>query len=269
MSKKEEYQTIRDEMLQKFKRTEELLIFSVTSTAVLLAWLVTQIDNASIPSPFVFTTIGLIMIAYFFYLFLITIRQIYHQGGYLSAFHETAESGLTYHTLTRFFDYFKKGNKNQKIKSRWGRNGKIAAIILLLLTILNSFGPLFLFSEEIIKNPIITIQSWIDNLNQYSTQLFFFTITIVVVCIIFIEIYFLWTTKTFMEKDLLHWLEIAKELEKKPNFLINGVNKNEESDNAIFKYTNKKNKEEIEKLEKTGFKQVCDVEEFRLFKKLK
>ena len=87
----EEYKTIRDEMVQRFRWTFEISFFAVASTGALLSWL----SIAEIKSyPLLPICAGLGIISFLFYSYRVLLEGIYNSGSYLAVFHEGNEQNF-------------------------------------------------------------------------------------------------------------------------------------------------------------------------------
>jgi len=207
----EEYKSIRDEMLQRFRWTTELSVFSVVSTGALLSWLSTA--RGQIPtelSPLLFIFVGLGIIGFIFYSYLELLRGIYNQGSYLTIFHERIfdegnEQAFGWHALSRFR---KELNKKE---ADWGRDGRRGGYLLLLLLIANLAGPLLLIWKTMDIFPPYWYKDW-------SILL---PIAAVVGLVVWISItaWGLFHTRKFMKDNLKEWMQTKDNLKKDPNLL--------------------------------------------------
>ncbi|MBN1761675.1 MAG: hypothetical protein JW878_01170 [Methanomicrobia archaeon] len=80
---KEEYKTIREEMLMRFKWTFQLKIWAIIVTGVLLSWIATQRSGTSSLkelNPYLFIAVGLGIVGYIFYVYHDLLEGIYNQG---------------------------------------------------------------------------------------------------------------------------------------------------------------------------------------------
>lgn len=201
----EEYKSIRDEMLQRFRWSLQLAFFAVVSTAALLAWLSTEASAAKsnpLLSPWLFACVGLVVTGYLFYSYRELLRQIYNQGSYLTVFYEKEQERLRWHCLSRF------GNQWLGEKSDWGRDGRRGGFLMLFLLSANIGGPLWLLRE---------------NLDFCGWNFLIFIIMIFLAIVVVVIAWGLFTTRRFMLKNVGHWLKMKKELEKDPNSLWNFI----------------------------------------------
>jgi len=203
----EEYKTIREEMLLRFRWTFEIIFFSIVSTSAIISWLavkrseVVTSDNYFFMNPFVFILVGLGIIAYLFSFYEKTLENIYKQGGYLAVFHELDDPTLRWHLLSRFQNDILKEKEKTPVKTkkgRWGADGRNAARLLIILTLVNIFAPLVFLQENIIP---ITV---------FDLLLIFFIIVIIII-IIYI-CYLLMYTQIFMKKDMGKWFDVKSKL---------------------------------------------------------
>ena len=213
----EEYNTIRAEMLQKFKRLDELLIFSITASGVLLAWFATQVDNPFWMTILVFSVVGLGITLCVFYIYGVILKQIYNQGSYLAVFHETNNSSINYHRLTRFFYALKDNSPKKLLLQEWGKDGRVAARILIILTVVNLAAPWFLHCN------------FIDSFTKINLcgQLLSVTIILLVyfpfLLLIIRERGSLMKTSSYVIKNMIDWSNIKTKMDENSNFLNNTI----------------------------------------------
>ena len=193
----EEYKTIRDEMLQRFKWTTELSFFSVVSTGALLSWLSTKSSDKEL-NPFLFICVGVGILLFVFFSYLNILRAIYNQGGFLVFFHELGSQDFRWHIISR--------TQNELIggKSDWGADGKRGGWLLILLLFTNIFGPLIFLKDNILSN-----FDWFKIL----------TVIIAITIIVFLVIIMcqLFNTKKFMKKNMDKWRRIKENISKESN----------------------------------------------------
>ncbi|MCK4475230.1 MAG: hypothetical protein KAU16_00705 [Methanophagales archaeon] len=223
----EEYKTIRDEMLQGFRWTVELLFFAIASTGTLLSWLSTK--RSEIPpndlNPYLFIAVGLGIVGYIFYIYLTILKQVYNQGSYLAIFHERDNEDFRWHLLNRCYNklidkksdggseegrgvvaliLFRIPNTIGK-KLGWGSEGRRGAFALFLLLIANIMGPLCFLREN----------SWpIDREEGVALGL-----VIILGYWISTIIYNLWYTRDFMKENMKEWKKIKDKQEADPDLL--------------------------------------------------
>lgn len=200
----EEYKTIRDEMLQRFRWTTELLFFAVGSTAALLSWLSSLATQSPAPTrlnPLIFVSVGLGITTYLFFSYRETLGSIYQQGGYLAVFHEFSQQDFRWHLLRRFF------NELRGEKSDWGRDGRRGGLLLLLLAIANVLGPVW-FLREYLGNIVVDLFNGV-----------MIAIVLMLGAFICMIAWDLFTTARFMRQNLKKWMQIKDNLEKDPSLL--------------------------------------------------
>lgn len=196
----EEYKSIRDEMLQRFRWTFEILFFAVASTGALLSWLSTISSQApSELNPFLFVCVGLGIISFLLYEYLEVLRGIYNQGSYLVVFHERNKQDFRWHTLNRFRKELVGG------KSDWGRDGRRGGYLLAVLTTANIGGPLWFLRGNIL------VFDWFRIL----------TIVIALILVTFLSIiaWNLFHTDKSMREQLRDWSQLRDNLEKDSSIL--------------------------------------------------
>ena len=196
-----EYETIRNEMMQRFRWAFEVIFFSIISTSAIISWLaVNRSQGLNSPgSPYLFIMIGLGIVAYLFWFYHKALEGIYNQGSYLAVFHELENNELNWHILSRF------QNEIRGKSSKWGSDGRKAAGLLVLLAIVNIVAPLAFLHEKIIPNSYL--EGFIDLI-----------IIIAIICLIIkiTSIYqFLMKTKENMHKSMKKWFKVKEELSKK------------------------------------------------------
>lgn len=191
----EEYKTIRDEMLQRFKWTVEISVFSVVSTGALLSWVFTKRSTET--NPLLFICVGLGIVAYLFYAYLNILQGNYNRGSYLAVFHEVRERNFRWHNFNRF------RNEMLREESDWGRDGKRGGYLLVILTFANISIPLLLL--------------W-NNL-AIDWYLLFIIVFIVLYAWIWHTAFDLFKTRGFMIKNWKKWRKVKEELTKNPNLL--------------------------------------------------
>lgn len=191
----EEYKTIREEMLSRFRWTFEVIFFSIVSTSAIISWLILKESEIPPLGPYLLIIVGLGIVTYLFWFYSKTLKSIYKQGSYLIVFHELENDSLRWHILSRF------QNKFRCHSSKWGSDGRNAAILLIILGFVNIVGPLCTL------NGII--------LSKLSDQiLFVIMIVTIIFLIIFLCIVFqsLWKTKEFMYENMNNWLNLKEKL---------------------------------------------------------
>ncbi len=198
----EEYKTIRQEMLLRFRWTTELFVFSVVSTGALLSWVFVK-SSSTETNPFLLICVGLGIVSYIFYSYLNLLQQNYDRGSYLAVFHEGGEKGLKWHTVNRL--------RNELIgkKSNWGRDGKRGGFLLIILVIANILIPLLLLRDNLAMD-------W-------------YLLLIIVVIALLLWIGFtacgLFKTGEYMRKSWKKWRQIKEKLEQDPNLLEDTIKK--------------------------------------------
>lgn len=197
----EEYKTIRDEMLQRFRWNVELLFFAIASTGALLSWLSTKPSNEL--NPYLFIMVGLGIVGYIFYSYESILRQIYNQGSYLAIFHERDNEDFRWHLLNRFH------KELIGEKSDWGKDGRRGAFALILLTIVNILGPLYFLRENICPNDMEKLGALI--------------VVIVLGFLILIIIRRLFNTGEYMRENMKEWNQIKENQKADPNLLENKI----------------------------------------------
>lgn len=196
----EEYETIRNEMTQRFRWTFEVIFFSIISTSTIISWLAVKrsegLDSLSNMTPYLFIIIGLGIVMYLFWFYYKTLESIYSQGGYLAVFHELEDNGLRWHILSRFQDELR------GLQSKWGRDGKNAGILLFLLASVNLIGAPIFFHEKMIPG------------NCLDLSIFFVMILIIVIFVGIIGYIMisLMKTKEYMHENMRMWFKIKEEL---------------------------------------------------------
>lgn len=196
----EEYRTLRDEMLQRFRWTRQLLLFSVGTTAALLSWLFTKGGDDGL-NPILFVFVGLGLISFLFYSYKGVLEQIYHIGGYLAIFHEGGADGLKFHRISRL------GDDLLGEKAQWGKDPRRGVSLLFLLTIANCVGPFYIVKES---------GKWpaLDEVTILSIAG-----AVIFMLIIISTGWGLWSMKKSIRKDMSKWLRLKEKLETEPSVL--------------------------------------------------
>jgi hypothetical protein len=203
--KVEEYRTIRDEMLLRFRWSHGLLLFAFASTGALLSWLSTRQNMES--CPYFFICIGLGIIGFVFYAHKDLLHGIYNLGSYLAVFHEELEKP-GWHWLSRFRDDL------LGPRSMWGADGRRGAIILAILAVANIGGPVWLLSKD------LNFWSPLDVLGLVTFMLAFPLSAMIAVIG-----WKLFHMADFMLGNMKKWKRIKKELERQPNLLKDTVSR--------------------------------------------
>jgi hypothetical protein len=208
----EEYKTIRDEMLQRFRWTLELSFFAVASTGALLSWLSTGSGRES--NPYLFILIGLAIIFFVFYSYRNVLQKTYSLGSYLVLFHEIDKKGFRWHLLSRL--------RREMIgeKSDWGTDGRRGGLLLVLLSIADIGGPLYLLRE----NMSILADGCVD---VFKLVTIVFSVALLI--LLSITAYNLFNMAKFMHSDMREWMQVKDEVAKDPNLPVNALKRVMES----------------------------------------
>lgn len=204
----EEYKSIRDEMLQRFRWDIELSFFAVGSTGALLSWLSTQSESKQ--NPYFFICVGLTIVIFIFYSYYNVLKGIYNQGSYLIFFHEAVEENSGWHCLSRF------RKELMGKRSDWGSNGRRGGWLLVILALGNIFGPLYFLRGNI-------------NICAYGDVDWFKMVTILVAVGLLIPVskiaWGLFHSRKFMHENMREWMHVRKKLGQEPKLLENTINK--------------------------------------------
>lgn len=170
----EEYKTIRNEMLERFKESDKLLYYTIGSIGLIIAWLLSLSPGnvGVVDQPFIYiggSWIVLVLVLYNMYSHYSTTKLIYIWGTYLAIFHELDNKEyIRFHLLNRFKndiinslkdrDNIKEKENLKKVEliETWGFQAKSYNKLFILLSCASIIVPIIIFF--FLKNPSLPIE---------------------------------------------------------------------------------------------------------------